>query len=159
MCKCPEQMNEVDTVSWVQWGKALFSGEYCWLLQEGGVLGADTSLRGVFVLFGAASPKVHPAQVVSVLYPVSRGRTTGSAAQGGPGLVRCCFSWEQSGQQLFEGVARLCVVLRRLWAHGADLPCVTVLRGRGLWHLRLHLCFLWRGLWRQTQGTAEESSQ
>lgn len=77
-------------------------------------MGADVLLRGVLVLFGAASPKVHPAQVVSVLYPVSRGRAAGSAAQRGARLVRYSFSGEQSGQQLVEGVAGVCSVLGQL---------------------------------------------
>lgn len=75
-----------------------------------GMLGGGTSLGGVLVLLGAASSKVHPAQVISVLYPVSRSRADRSAAEGGPRLQRCRFPGEQCGQQLVEGVARLCVV-------------------------------------------------
>ena len=45
-------------------------------------------LGGVLVLFCAATSKVHPADVISVLYPVSRGEAAGSAGEGGSGLVR-----------------------------------------------------------------------
>lgn len=44
-------------------------------------------LGGVFVLLCTTPPKVHPAQVISVLYPVAGGETTGSAGDGGSGLV------------------------------------------------------------------------
>lgn len=44
-------------------------------------------LGGVFVLLCTATSKVHPAEVISVLYPVAGGESTGSAHDGGPGLV------------------------------------------------------------------------
>ena len=53
-------------------------------------------LGGVLVLLCAASPKVHPAEVVSVLYPVAGGQAAGSAAQGGSGLVG--RAWRRQGE-------------------------------------------------------------
>ncbi len=44
-------------------------------------------LGGVLVLLCTASTKVHPAEVISVLYPVCGGQTAGSAGDGGSGLV------------------------------------------------------------------------
>lgn len=54
------------------------------------VRGCDSGvspLGGVFALLCAASAKVHPALVVSVLYPVDGGRAAGPAAEGGSDLV------------------------------------------------------------------------
>lgn len=64
---------------------------FCWF--NWGVMGAVTGAgwwkpavasRGVFILFCTASSKVHPAEVISVLYPVAGGQ--GSAAEGGSDL-------------------------------------------------------------------------
>lgn len=55
-------------------------------------------LGGVFVLLCTASSKVHPAHVVSVLYPVAGGWTAGSAAKGGSGVVERAFPGDESGQ-------------------------------------------------------------
>lgn len=52
-------------------------------------------LGGVFVLLCTASSKVHPAEVISVLYPVAGGQTTGSAGDGGSGLVG--RAWKRQG--------------------------------------------------------------
>lgn len=45
-------------------------------------------LGGVFILLGAASSKVHPAQVITVLCPVAGAQAAGSAGEGGSGLQR-----------------------------------------------------------------------
>lgn len=42
------------------------------------------ALWGVFVLLHTTAPKVHPSQVISVLYPVTGGCS--SAGEGGSGL-------------------------------------------------------------------------
>lgn len=44
-------------------------------------------LGGVLVLLCTAASKVHPADVVSVLYPVAGSESTGSAGDGGSALV------------------------------------------------------------------------
>lgn len=41
----------------------------------------------VFVLLCTTPSEVHPAEIISVLYPVVGGETTGSAAEGGSGVV------------------------------------------------------------------------
>lgn len=62
-------------------------------------------LGGVLVLLCTAASKVHPADVVSVLYPVAGSESTGSAGDGRSALVgrawgRTHYMMTHSGQAL-----------------------------------------------------------
>lgn len=65
----------------------------------------------VFVLLCTTSSEVHPAEIISVLYPVVGGETTGSAAEGGSGVVGRAFPRDESGQKLAQAVWSVCVLL------------------------------------------------
>lgn len=49
-------------------------------------------LRGVLVLLSAAAPEIHPAQVISVCYPVVGAQSAASAVRCGVSAHR---AWEE----------------------------------------------------------------
>lgn len=85
-------------------------------------------LGGVFVLLCAASSKVHPAMVISVLYPVAGGETTGSAGEGGSGLVG--RGWRRQRHRKLIAVHIFLLVQYDgnvlLWMTHADLFCLSL---------------------------------
>lgn len=51
-------------------------------------------LGGILILLCTATSKVHPADVISVIYPMAGGESAGSAGEGGSGLVG--RTWRQA---------------------------------------------------------------